>query len=141
MPRDLGEVVSPTFDMRPFYEQGQIQRFTATNAAVAIGGNVSITVPQGQAWIVKSFAGLGSTNGVLICKLNLEYSVQGGDVTIASASQIITTATPGTFHTVVQPYQLNTVHPPGTVFRCRVRDLDIATTSVTIELAAVVMSV
>ena len=57
-PRALQDWTQATLDTMQFYGSSQLQVQSAANAALAQNGNLDITVPGNQHWVLFQFAGL-----------------------------------------------------------------------------------
>jgi len=122
-PANLNETVSGTLDMLQFYGLSQLQYRTASNAALAEGGNVTIDTPANEWWVcygANIIVVKTATMTALRVSIGLGYSVGAGSVFSGVHSEALgpfgATET-GTITSAWDPNGGPRILPPGTQIR------------------------
>lgn len=81
-PTDLGDVVTPTLDIQPFYNQERLTTETAVLSNAAVGSVAIITIPAGESWQMLFLTTRGTFNAAAqTLRIGFRIaSIAGGDI-------------------------------------------------------------
>lgn len=128
-PQQLSDAVSGVVDLLQFYGLNQQQFLNATNGALAIGGNIALTVPSNQYWVLFG-AHAVCTIPAAATAVRLNVNLGNGSTFVALAQEQITAGVvAGQDYRVPAVLPYARILPPNYVLRAQLEHLAGAATA------------